>query len=198
MDGTLEAVTRDMTGERKEVFRRVWQRVMHGGPAEDGPAEERLLPALSPPAEGPGGDYPGPPGVLGEDCLEFAGLLQGLLRRALEDGRSYQALARRAGGSAGRELAALGAQARQGARELGAVCFLISGARPWPDPGKGTAPGSYLGSLRRLFRREQETMAADLAGAETVTDPCLRELLLRHAAQAWDRSCRIRGLVEMA
>ena len=40
MDGSLEAVTRGMTGERKEVFERVWRRVMHSGASEGTPLAE--------------------------------------------------------------------------------------------------------------------------------------------------------------
>ena len=197
MDESLEAVTRGMEGEKREVFERVWRRVMHSGAAEDVPlAAEPAVPApevpalAAPPADRPEEDCPPAPGVLGEACLEHAGLLQGLIRGALEGWRTYQALAalaRRTGGGPGRVLAA-----------LGAAYFLISGVRCWPDPEKVPVPASYLGALRTLFRREQETVAACLAGAEVVGDPCLRELLVRHARQAWDRSCKIRGLIEGA
>ena len=227
MDRSLEAVTKGMSGERKEVFERVWRRVMHSGAAEDIPlpedgplpegaplAEGRPLSKAAPPASAgggagilalpasppdlPRGDFPGEPGVLGAGCREYMGLLQSLIRQALKGWRSYQALARRTGGGPGRVLAALGAEEKRRAKELCAACFLISGARFWPDPEKAAPPGSYLGVLRRLFRREQETAAACLAGAETVTDPCLQDLLLRHAKEAWDRSCRLRALVEQA
>ena len=195
MDESLEAVTRGMEGEKREVFERVWRRVMHSGAAEDVPlAAEPAVPApevpalAAPPADRPEEDCPPAPGVLGEACLEHAGLLQGLIRGALEGWRTYQALARRTGG----------AEEKRRAKELGAAYFLISGVRCWPDPEKVPVPASYLGALRTLFRREQETVAACLAGAEVVGDPCLRELLVRHARQAWDRSCKIRGLIEGA
>ena len=205
MDESLEAVTRGMEGEKREVFERVWRRVMHSGAAEDVPlAAEPAVPApevpalAAPPADRPEEDCPPAPGVLGEACLEHAGLLQGLIRGALEGWRTYQALARRTGGGPGRVLAALGAEEKRRAKELGAAYFLSSGVRCWPDPEKVPVPASYLGALRTLFRREQETVAACLAGAEVVGDPCLRELLVRHARQAWDRSCKIRGLIEGA
>ena len=226
MDESLTALTGDMTGARREVFERVWRRVMHSGAAEDiplpeegplpeggplperdslpeknplpKPAEAGALALPTPPPDLPRGDFPKEPGVLGEGCREYVGLLQGLIRGALEDWRSYQVLARRAGGGPGRVLAALGAEQKRRARELCAACFLISGVRFWPDPEKAAPPRSYLGALRRLFRREQEAMASCLAGAETVSDPCLQELFLRHAKEAWDRSCRLRALVEQA
>ena len=206
MDGSLEALTREMSGERKAVFERVWQRVMGTLPAEDDLGEaavppeagQQELPALPCPAETAESDFPHDLGVLGESCLEYVPLLQGLIRGAMEDWRTYQALAKRAGGGPGRVLGAIAREERKRAGELNAVCFLISGARTWPDPEKTSPVRSYLGALRSLFRREQETMAACLAGAEMVGDPCLRELLVRHAREAWDHSCRVRALVEQA
>ena len=206
MDGSLEALTREMSGERKAVFERVWQRVMGTRSPEDAPGEaeapseagEQDLPVLTCPAEAAGSDYPRDLGVLGENCLEYVPLLQGLIRGALEDWRTYLALSKRAGGGPGRVLGAIAREERQRARELNAVCFLISGARTWPDPEKTAPVRSYLGALRSLFRREQETMAACLAGAEMVGDPCLRELLVSHAKEAWDHSCRVIMLVEQA
>lgn len=206
MDGSLEALTKEMSGERKAVFERVWRRVMGTLPQEDAPGEESAppeatetdLPALPCPAEGAESDFPRDLGVLGESCLEYVPLLQGLLRGALEDWRTYQALSKRAGGVPGRALSSIAQEEKRRAKELNAVSFLISGARTWPDPEKAAPVRSYLGALRSLFRREQETMAACLAGAELVGDPCLRDLLLRHGKEAWDHSCRVRALVEQA
>ena len=145
MDGSLQTLTAGMSDEKKAVFQRVWRRVM-GSPEEDAlppetadassgeepdlprPAEAALLPAAAPGRRG--GDYPaGETGVLGESCLEFTGLLQGMIRRKLAGWRSLQALARRAGGGPGRVLSALAAGERRQAKELCAVCFLISGVR---------------------------------------------------------------------
>ena len=177
MEGSLEAVTRGMAQDRKAVFERVWQRVMHSGAAEDVPLEESLpavtdpggeaAPALpAPPPEPPGGDFPRETGVLGENCRDYAGLLQSLIREALTGARRYQALARRAGGTPGRVLTALGGEETRRAKELSAACFLITGVRYWPEPDRVPPVKSYLGSLRRLFRREQETVAASLAAVD--------------------------------
>ena len=210
MDEALEAVTRGMDAARKEVFERVWRRVMDTGGAEDAPllptpetpAEEKgdgtgeaLLPAARP-APPEGSDFPRETGVLGESCQEWAGLLQGLIRAALTEGKALQALSARAAGRPGRALAALAAEKTRQARELAAVCFLITGVRFWPEPGKAVPARSYLGELRQRFRRGQESMAAYLAGAELVTDPCLRALFLRHARDQWDQGQRLRALVE--
>ena len=208
------SLTEGMPEERKEVFARVWRRVMHSCAEESGPlsgpTDMQTSPVDTPvreepapqvpaiPADSPRGDFPagGDVGVLGENCLEFTGLLQGMIRRRLADWRSCQALARRAGGNSGRVLAALATEEQRQARELSAACFLITGARYWPDPAHAPQPGSYLAALRQRFRQEQEDMAACLTAAELTSDPCLRQLFLRHASQSWDHACRIRSLVE--
>ena len=203
MDQSLEAVTQGMAEERKEVFERVWRRVMHSGAEAEVPPVRPAAPAQPPALASAASltapeDYPRDTGVLGEACREYEGLLQSLIRDALADWQAYQALSRRAGGGPGRALAVLGAEARRRSKELGAVCFLISGVRYTPEVGSPPRGETYLGALRRLFRREQETAAVCLAGAETVADPCLRSLLLRHAEEAWGRAQRIRTLVEQA
>ena len=135
---------------------------------------------------------------MGEGCRESIPLLQELIRRALEDGRDYQTLARRSGGGVGRIFGQMAGQARQNARELSAAYFLISGVRYWPESGPAPQLGSYLGELRRRFIREQETMTACLTGAEATADPCLGQMLWTQAGTAWERACKLRTLVEQA
>lgn len=218
--------------EQREIFARVWQRVMAGreaacplpwGPAPEAQAapEEQAAPeapqpdpapeAAAPQPEGeaqpalpvprapgrPRSDFPQPAGVLGPGCEESVPLLQSLIRRELADGREYQTLARRAGGQPGRVLAALAGEKKRRAKALSAACFLITGARYWPEGTPCPPVTSYLGTLRRRFHREQEAMAAYLAGAEATEDPCLRALFQDHAQGSWDQACRLRALVEM-
>lgn len=224
--------------EQREIFARVWQRVMAGreaacplpwgpdpeaqaapeeqappeaprpdqpdrpGPAPEAAAsqpEGEAQPALPVPrAPGrPRSDFPQPAGVLGPGCEESVPLLQSLIRRELADGREYQTLARRAGGQPGRVLAALAGEKKRRAKALSAACFLITGARYWPEGTPCPPVTSYLGTLRRRFHREQEAMAAYLAGAEATEDPCLRALFQDHAQGSWDQACRLRALVEM-
>ena len=216
VEESLMSLTEGMPEERKAVFERVWRRVMHScaeeacplpdlpetqsAPGSDPATQDGEVPVPALPADSPHSDFPAGDavGVLGENCLEFAGLLQGMIRRRLSDWRFCQALARRAGGTAGRELAALAMEEKRQAKELSAACFLITGGRYWPDPDPIPRPGSYLAALRQRFRREQEDMAACLTAAELTGDPCLRRLFLDHARQAWDHACRIRTLVEQA
>lgn len=209
--------------DKKVVFDRVWKRVMEqrmesspvtweapqgeaAGTAREteGLAEEteqRAPTALPTPhsPQGPRGDFPqGNDGVLGQDCLDCAPLLQELIRRELADCREYQTLARRAGGSPARVLTVLAGEKKHRAKRLSAAYFLISGVRYWPEQEKCPPVTSYLGTLRRRFAQEQATMAAYLTGAEGTADPCLRQLFWELAEEGWDQACRIRLLVEQA
>ena len=216
MEGRMSETLPDQEAEKKEIFARVWKRVMADSSeacpiAWEDPAPEAAAPPAQPaegtclpaPAHRPGthsphSDFPQGGGVLGEGCLECAPLLQELIRRELADLREYQALARRAGGNPGRVLAGMAGEKKRRAKRLSAAYFLISGVRYWPE-GTGNPPiPSYLGALRRRFAQEQATMAAYLTGAESTTDPCLQQLFWDHAKECWAQACRIRSLVEQS
>ena len=226
MEEPMETRATGLPQEQKEQFDRVWKRVLEGGetlscpiaweqvvppaqpeaapaeqPAQVTPPADTLMPACQshPGNDRPQMDFPqGGAGLLGADCLEFAPLLQELIRRELADWREYQLLARRTGGAPARVLTALAGEKKRHAKRLSAAYFLIAGIRYWPEGEKCTPPASYLGSLRRRFIQEQETMASYLTGAEGTTDPCLRQLFLDHAQDQWDHACKIRQLVEQA
>lgn len=198
--------------DKKEIFARVWKRVMADGGGQcpitwEEPAakqagerqeEETCLPAPAVPSGSrrPHSDFPGACGVLGEACLACAGLLQEMVRRELADWREYQALARRAGGAPGRTLAAMAGEKKRRAKRLSAAYFLISGVKYWPEGEGAPRFPSYLGTLRRHFAQEQATMSAYLAGVEATSDPCLQQLFWEHAQENWTHACQIRKLVE--
>lgn len=198
--------------DKKEIFARVWKRVMADGGGQcpiaweepaakesrEGGEEEVCLPAPTRQrsAPGPHSDFPGEGGVLGEACLGCAGLLQEMVRRELADWREYQALARRAGGAPGRTLAAMAGEKKRRAKRLSAAYFLISGVKYWPEGEGAPRFPSYLGTLRRHFAQEQATMSAYLAGVEATSDPCLQQLFWEHAQENWTHACQIRKLVE--
>lgn len=206
--------------EKNAVFARVWSRVMEGredslvspcaplpppeapSPApKEQPPQVCETPAMLPPelsgSMGKRSDFPtGQGSVLSKASQACVPLLQTLLRRALQDSREYQLLARRTGGSPARVLQALASEKLRHAKALSTACFLISGVRYWPETGKAAPPTSYLGALRRRFHWEQETVALYLAAVEETADPCLRDLFLDCAKAAWDSACRLRTLVE--
>lgn len=198
--------------ERDAVFQRVWKRVMEGreetspvaltqeeteprGSLQSETGEMEILPAPKPQTQS---DFPAGVVFLGESSLDLAPLLQEMIRHELEDLRAYQALAKRTGGPQARVFQALANQERDHAKRLSAAYFLIAGVRYWPEVGKGTAPASYLGTLRHRFGEEQRGMMAYLAGAEATEDPCLRQLFLEIAREEWEHACKIRSLVEQA
>ena len=206
-----------MPEDRKEVFQRVWRRVMEGREDSCPITWENDQPALTPPSretppgqpalpagagercrDHPQGDFPDrrAMGFLGENCRDCEPLLQEMIRREISDWKEYQLLARRTGGAPARVFLAMASDEKRHAKRLSAAYFLISGVRYWPEGENAAPPTAYLGALRRRFGVEQESMAAYLAGAEATSDPCLRQLFLEHAREEWDHACKIRNLVE--
>lgn len=201
--------TRDL--DRAAVIERVWKRVMEGreeasplalkeetAPQGSLQTEEGDLGILPAPMPRRQSDFPTGAVFLGEGSLDGAPFLQEMIRRELTDMREYQALAKRTGGAQARVFQAMAQEEKTHAKRLSAAYFLISGVRYWPEGGKATPPMSYLGTLRHRFGEEQRAMTDYLAGAEAISDPCLRQLFLELAREAWDHACKIRSLVENA
>jgi hypothetical protein len=214
-----------LCGSDRDVFLRVWRRVMPqdspGCPIcvkdpETAPAPDREPPAArgeSAPAadrnrtadrnsaaapDSGADDFPRPDDV---PCLGSAGQadqerLQQWTAQELCQWRSYQALARRAGGQAGRTLSSLAGGCARRAKRLSAALFLLSGVRHWPAEQSAPAPRSYLGALREHFLSEQRRGCAYRAAAEDCRDACLQALYLDLADDCAAHACRIRALLE--
>ena len=133
-------------GVDREVFERVWRRVMPDErgdcpftlPAEGEAAVEETALAVPAAAEArivtlgqadEGHDIQ----CLGPASAAYGASLQGYIDDELSDWRSYQALARRTPGGGGRALAAIAADERRHAKKLSTAYFLISGVRYWPE-----------------------------------------------------------------
>ena len=141
-----------MCGSDREVFERVWRRVMETGggesPVEVVPAEEAALPAPAQPLPAPA--VPAPAAVDPEDALcclgpasaAYGGALQRFIEGELQDAVTYAALARRGRHRAAARFAALADQERRHAKRLSTAYFLISGVRYWPAswPSSGGRP----------------------------------------------------------
>lgn len=196
----------------REVFRRVWQRVMPEG-SGDGPivVEAAVIggdvpcacgcvcPAMGaaalPAVRDEGGDRPETDGpnaagpCLEESARRHTGQLQQQVKQALEGWQLYRQLARKSGGGAcGKLLTELAGAEQRMARRLAAVCFLISGVRFWPGQTAAPAVGSYFGAIRAAFRREQQREQGFLLAAADTEDEMLRELYQELAGQ-----CREHG-----
>lgn len=199
----------------REVFERVWRRVMPEDRPDcpfvlegDPPAETAVgtdgsqlpVPRQGSPAPLRMGDtYPAEePDVpcLGAASAVYTQQMQRFIEGELADWKLYQALARRAG-SGGRALSAIAADERRHAKRLSTAYFLITGVRYWPmDRVAASGKGNLAAALRQRFADEQRGAAAYLAAAEDTADTCLRDLYLELAGEEDTHTWMIRGLLE--
>lgn len=205
-----------MCGCDRDLFLRVWDRVMPGERPDCPIVVERseemsrpTVPAVQPmptemiaqpmpAADQAGDDFPTRDDV---PCLGSAGeadreRLQEMIGQELAAWRSYQLLTRR-GGQGGRILAALAAGCRRRAKRLSAALFLISGVRFWPaEQVSVPVPRSYFTALREHFLAEQDRGQIYRAAAEESRDHCLQMLYLDLADECVEHAGRIRTLLE--
>lgn len=187
-----------MCGCDREIFERVWRRVMpqesencpiqleRAAPRGVTPQPARMAPpvprenrmAVSEPVPMPphppaGRDVP----CLGRSCAVYGALLREMIDGETEDWRLYQALARKANGSGARVLGTLAADERRHAKRLATAYFLITGERYQAQgQGGGRPVPDLMNSLREQFIQEQRGAAAYQGAAEETTDQCLRQL----------------------
>ena len=194
----------------REVFERVWRRVM--------PNEENSPIRLMPPE---GQSRPTPEQSLQEEqnglavppcrhrdteredvCLGrssemYAALLREMIDGETEDWRTYQAMARRAGGSAAKILGAMAADERRHAKRLGAAHFIITGQRYQSPNRSGSRPTPELmNGLREQFIQEQRGAAAYQGAAQESSDACLRQLYQELAEEEMLHAGMLRSLLE--
>ena len=182
-------------GSDRELFRRVWERVM----PEGAQSPIRLEP---PPVSGPGlmpmPEMERPPvDCLGEDPGADLTQLEELAQQMVRNGRAYQNLARRAGGAASRVLAGMAADERRAAKRLAAAYFLITGRR-WqgiPTEGEGQER-EPMHLLRHQYMTEQRSAAAAQSAAQQTDDMCLRQIYEELAREEQGHARAIRGLLE--
>ena len=200
----------------REVFERVWRRVMPearpdcpfplaeappSAPAAEAPATalavrtpEAVLPAApAPEPPDPENDVP----CLGASSAVYGALLQAFIDREIAGWKRYALLARRAPGNGGRVLATMAADERRHAKRLSTAYFLISGVRYWPaDRANQPLTGTYPAALRSCFCAEQKAEAAYRAAANETADEALRELYQELAGDENAHTWLLRGLAE--
>lgn len=209
----------------REVFERVWRRVMPEG-SESCPivVETELIggdlpcacacvcPQTVDPTPLPalresgsphlGCDFPDTEDVpcLGQSSSRHQSQLQRQVMDALECWQMYRCLARRAGGgSCGRMLSTLASEKHRSARRLAAAHFLISGVRFWPTDRLTTpAIPSYLGMVRTAYQREQQREQAYRMAAADTNDTALAELYQELADLSQDHSRTLRAILEQS
>ena len=182
-------------GSDRELFRRVWDRVM----PEGAQSTIRMEP---PPVDRPGlvpvpaREEP-PVDCLGEGTGADLPQLEELARQAVRDGRIYQSLARRVGGAAARVLSGMAADERRNAKKLAAAYFLITGQRWQGAPPEGERQGQEaMHMLRHQYMTEQRTAAMAQGAAQQTDDLCLRQLYMELAREKQTHARAIRSLLE--
>ena len=191
-------------GSDREVFERVWRRVMEAGggesPVEVIP-EGAGLPAPFPEVSAPAAPLLLPPDpedairCLGPASSRYGEALQQFIQAELQDAATYRALARR--GRSGSRFATLASQERRHAKRLSTAYFLISGVRYLPaDRAAPRLESTYLGTLRARFQAEQRGEAVYRAAAEHCQDPCLQALYLELAEEELGHSRVLRDILE--
>lgn len=206
----------DMCGCDREVFERVWRRVMSED-MEHSPIQMTPLPeqetmeqeqetrnglALRPAPE-PSPIRTSPMAAepealcLGQGSARYAPMLQEMVDGEAEEGRLYQTLARRATGSGARMLGSLAADQRRHVRQLSTAYFLITGERCQPQGQGGSRPTPDLMSgLREQFIQTQREAAAYQGAAAENSDPCLRQMFRELAQEKGMHTRMIRSLLE--
>lgn len=190
-----------LPGCSREVFERVWKRVMPDA-REDCPFEvvERAAPAL--PAvvvpDPPAGEEEGTESAcLGPASAAYGPNLRQYIDQELAAGRCCQAMARRVPGSGGRMLSTMAAEKRRRAKRLSTAYFLISGVNYWPADRSGSpVNGPVTALLREQFQAQQRHAACYRAAAAGTADPCLEALFHESADEAEAHAWVIRGVLE--
>ena len=194
-----------LPGCSREVFERVWKRVMPEArqdcPFEVALPEERPLPAVVTSAV-PAVDREVETGEEEITCLGPASAVHGpqlqqYIDQELMAHRCCQAMARRVPGSGGRMLSALAAEKRRRAKRLSTAYFLISGVRYWPvDRGSAPALHPAQAALGEQFEAQRRGGACYGAAPAGTADPCLEALFHESAEEAETHAQIIRGVLE--
>ncbi len=189
-----------LPGCGREVFERVWKRVMPDAredcPFEMAPEPEPALPVVVV-SQPPAADEEESVTCLGPASAVHGPQLQQYIDQELTAHRCCQALARRVPGAGGRMLSGLAAELRRQAKRLSTAYFLISGAYYWPaDRGSAPAPQPVQAALREQFQAMQRRAAGYRAAAAGTADPCLEALFHQSAEETETHAWVIRSVLE--
>lgn len=198
----------------REVFERVWRRVMPDGsnsPIQiDPPADEQAHQMRREAREGVGQQQTGlalprreelgqerDVLCLGRGAEQYDALLREMIDGETEDMRTYQALARKAGGAGTRMLSTMAADERRHAKRLSTAYFLITGQRyQSPNQTGSRPPMDLMNGLREQFIQEQRGSSAYQGAAQETGDPCLRQLYQELSQEEAAHARMIRSLLE--
>lgn len=201
----------ELCGCDREVFDRVWQRVMRDGSNDpiqtDPPADEQArngtgnLQVMEQTGLAVPRREEGRPeqdiSCLGGGSAMYAPMLREMMDGETENYRTYQALARRAGNNGTRMLGTMAADKRRNTKRLAAAYFLITGEQyRSPNMAGSRPPMDLMNGLREQFIQEQRGAAAYEGAAQETGDPCLRQLFRELGQEAMAHSRMIRSLLE--
>lgn len=196
----------------RETFERVWRRVMAEGDTNpiqtDPPADDRVRVGMGEDREEreqtglavpqrmevrPEPDVT----CLGRGSERYAALLREMIDGETEDMRTYQTLARRAGGAGARMLGTMAADERRHAKRLATAYFLITGERyQSPNQNGSRPPMELMTGLREQFIQEQRGASAYQGAAQETSDPCLRQMYQELSREEAAHARMIRNLLE--
>lgn len=135
---------------------------------------------------------------LGESSLKYGAELQQFVTQALQDYKTYYALARKTSGSHSRTLSDLSATHYRHGKRLSTAYFLLSGVRFFPESQvKGQMEGSFLNTLRRQFLREQEHSAHYRHAQANTHDLYLKDLYSNLTADCDSHIWLLRDMLEV-
>ena len=204
----------ELCGCDREVFDRVWQRVMRDGSRDpiqtDPPADQQARNGMLAQQEMTVTEQTGlalprreemrpeqDVSCLGGGSAMYAPLLREMMDGETENYRTYQALARRAGNNGTRMLSTMAADKRRHAKRLSTAYFLITGEQyRSPNMMGGRPPMDLMNGLREQFIQEQRGAAAYQGAAQEASDPCLRQLFRELGQESMAHSRMIRNLLE--
>ena len=159
-------------GADREVFERVWRRVM----PEDRADCPFILPEEPPPSVPASAEPPALTEPAAETAAPWGGALRQYIDGELASWRHCQDLARRLSGRSGRAMAAAAAGELRHAKRLSALCFLLSGVRYWPEGRPAVRPLPLPAALRERFWAARGAEEAYRAAAREAGDPRLAEI----------------------
>lgn len=180
-----ESLETPLEVEDRELFQRVWQRVMPD-------QEQSPIAVLPPQPQVHQHDLP----QLGQASMAYAQPIREMMESLQEHRQLYQSLARRTQGQNARSLSALAARHQGDLRRLGAVYFLLTGERFYPAVSPALPAGPLGGALREMFAREQRLGQRFSQAGEHNPDSCLEGLFSQLARQSQTNLEEIRAILE--
>ncbi|MEG0754940.1 MAG: hypothetical protein RR450_00965 [Oscillospiraceae bacterium] len=205
-----------LCGADREVFQRVWQRVMPQEtpgcpitlktpetlpppivPTQTAPEFSQPQPIFTPIPPPPAALSPATVAAAPEKVPSQSGLLQEFILEEFQDSVTYHALAHRVAGGPKSTLWAISREESLHQKRLTVAYFLLTGVHLLPQPSPHQRPKDCIQTeLRRRYWAETAGAAAYRAAAEACTDCALKALYLDLAEDETAHAALLRSLLE--